>query len=449
MMIIALLIAYAFLLIWAGFSNKKTIQEDFYLNKRASSALEVGLSIVVSSVGASATIGMIGMAFTVGTPAFWWLGAGCFGLSALSLLLAKKVRKTKAYTLPHLIESILGKKARFLIAFIIVIAWIAILAAQFTAIINLFKSLLDIDIYISLLLGFMFIVLHSLGGQKTIIKLDKIQAIIIIVSLSLLLGWLSSMNSNWFESTKLEITNADFSSNQLIYYILVVGANYLVCPTLFSRILSAKDEKTAQTGAFIGVFGLFIAACLIVAIGLASKGLISSSTSQDMVLTTMLAELMPPWLFILGSLALLSAIISSADTCLVVASTVLSFDILGKSTPLTARICTLFLGSLGAVLSLWGKGILGFLLMAYDVFACGVVMPVFIALLIFPKRKTHCQIACIAIISGGVIGIYGAVVGNANYTYLAMFLSATITCLGFYIGKDQEKLQQENIGLQL
>ncbi len=432
-MIIALLIAYTILLIWAGFSREKQTKEDFYLNKRSSSALEVGLSIVVSSVGASATIGMIGMAFTVGTPAFWWLGAGCFGLSVLSVLLAKKVRKTNAYTLPHLVEKLLGREARFLIALIIVIAWIAILAAQFSAIINLFKSLLGIDIYLSLLLGFMLIVLHSMGGQKAIMKLDRIQAVIIVISLFLLLIWLSYINPNWFDNTKIEATNANFSVSQLIYYFLIVGANYLVCPTLFSRLLSAKDEKTAKNGALIGVLGLCISACLIVSIGLAGKGLILANTSQDLVFTTILSNAVPSWLFILGSFALLAAIISSADTCLVVASTVLSFDILHKSSPKTARKCTLFIGLSGALLTLWGKGILGFLLMAYDVFACGVVMPVFVAILMHSQRQIQNKFACIAIISGGIIGTYGAIVGNTNYSYLAMALATIITFVGFAI----------------
>ncbi len=444
-MIIALLGAYAILLIWAGFSKEQQTKEDFFLNKRSSSALEVGLSIVVSSVGASATIGMIGMAFTVGTPAFWWLGAGCFGLSLLALLLAKKVRKTNAYTLPHLVEKLLGKEARFLIAFIIIIAWIAILAAQFSAIVNLFKSLLGTNIYISLLLGFAFIVLHSLGGQKTIMKLDRIQALIIVLSLSLLFIWLNSINPSWIRSTNIEAINNDFSASQLIYYILIVGANYLVCPTLFSRVLSAKDEKTAKKGSFIGVTGLFISACLIVSIGLASKDLIPTETSQDTVLTTILSQVMPSWLYILGSLALLSAIISSADTCLVVASTVFSYDILQKSNPKTTRICTLFIGLAGALVTLWGKGILGFLLMAYDVFACGVGMPVFVALLMSSKGTIKSQIACVAITLGGTIGTYGAIIGNTNYTYLALFLSGIITFIGFIIEKEEVYFKQNEI----
>ena len=460
-MTILLLIIYAGLLLWATFSQEKQTKEDFFLNKRASSAIEVGLSIVVSSVGASATIGMIGMVFVVGTPAFWWFGAACFGLLLLSLTLAKKVRESNAYTLPHLVETLLGKEARFLIAFIIVMAWIAILAAQFSAIISIFSSLLNINTYEALALGFAFIVLHSLGGQRVIMRLDRIQAIIIGIAFVILLFWINTKNPLWFQNVNIEIINPKFPLEKLFYFLMIVGANYLVCPTLFSRILSAKNEKVAKKGVLIGVFGLFVSACLLLAIGLASRGLVPENTSQDMVLATLLSDIMPAWLVLVISFALLSAIISSADTCLVVASTIFAFDILHKTSPKTTRITTIFIGLAGALLTLWGKGILGFLLMAYDVFACGVVMPIFIAFMMQTSQQIENQkidpqeiefvkvnrqkingqkikaqeikphIACLAIILGGVFGIVGAVLANTNYTYIGLFLSGIITYYGF------------------
>ncbi len=441
-MVIVLLVAYAGLLAWATLSKSKLTQDDFFLNQRSSSALSVGLSIIVSSVGASATIGMIGMAFVVGTPAFWWLGSGCFGLVILSLFLAEKVRKTNAYTLPHLIGIILGKEARFLASFIIVIAWLAILAAQFSAISTLLSSLLsfagfDINVYMALGLGFLFITLHSLGGQRVIMRLDRVQTLIIAICLCILLYWLNSVNPTWISASKIEIVNEQFTVTQLIYYLIIVGANYVVCPMLFSRVLSAKDEKTAKRGGIIAVMGLGIAACLIVCIGLAAKGLIPANTSQDMVLTSIFSDVMPPWLFILASFALLSAIVSSADTCLVVASAVLSYDILQNSKTNVARKCAVLLGICGALLSLWGKGILGFLLMAYDVFACGVVVPVFVALMLSDRRSIQPYFACVAIILGGIIGCYGAITADTSFTYSALALSGGITLYGYYKNKAQ------------
>ena len=106
---IALLLVYAR---WIVFAVRKAVRNTdpagFYVNGRRGSALNVGASILVSCVGASATLGMIGMAFSLGTPAFWWLGAGAVGLVLLSLLLAPAVRETGAYTMPQLVESVLG-----------------------------------------------------------------------------------------------------------------------------------------------------------------------------------------------------------------------------------------------------------------------------------------------------------------------------------------------------
>ena len=52
----------------------------FFVNSRSSGALITGTSILASCVGGSATIGMVGLAWLIGTPAFWWLGSGVCGL---------------------------------------------------------------------------------------------------------------------------------------------------------------------------------------------------------------------------------------------------------------------------------------------------------------------------------------------------------------------------------
>ena len=67
---IALLAAYAALVLRTGLASRKRDTEAFYINNRASGAWSVGFSIFVSCVGASAVVGMVGMAFAVGTPAF-------------------------------------------------------------------------------------------------------------------------------------------------------------------------------------------------------------------------------------------------------------------------------------------------------------------------------------------------------------------------------------------
>ncbi|MCC8194791.1 MAG: hypothetical protein LIP28_09130 [Deltaproteobacteria bacterium] len=429
-MALILLGAYALLIAWTAFSGKKQSADAFYVNERASGALGVGFSILVSCVGASATIGMIGMAFVVGTPAFWWLGAGAVGLAALSLFLARKVRKSEAYTLPHMAETFLGKQTRPLMAAIIVAAWSAILAAQFSALIAVLGPLTGFGSQACLAIGFLLVCGHTLGGQSAIMRVDRLQALVILTALGMTLVWLSLHNPGWTGAFRLEIVNAAFPLEKLRYDPLAGGANYLVCPMLFGRFFSARDEKSAVAGGLLGASGIAVCSVLIVAVGLACRGLLPEDTAPDAVLTRILAEVMPSWMHLVVSLALVSAIVSSADSCLVTAATVCGNDLFKTRNPTVARRCVLALGIFGALVSVCGKGILGFLLMAYDIFACGVVAPCFVGLMLLPGRRIQGNFACAAVISGGLLGLAAALTENSLYSYLGMGLSSLLALAG-------------------
>ncbi len=105
-----LLILYCFLFIGIGIYEyiKHKDFEEFVVAGRRYGAGVVGVSIVASCVGASATIGMTGLAFSSGTPAFWWLGSGAVGLLVLSTLLARKVRRSNVFTLPDMAEKFIS-----------------------------------------------------------------------------------------------------------------------------------------------------------------------------------------------------------------------------------------------------------------------------------------------------------------------------------------------------
>ncbi|MDL2306931.1 hypothetical protein LJC48_02730 [Desulfovibrio sp. OttesenSCG-928-C06] len=401
----------------------------FFVNNRASGALGVALSIIVSCVGASATMGMIGLAFNVGTPAFWWLGAGCAGLTLLSVLLARKVRETGAYTMPQLVESFLGKQARPLISAVIVIAWMAILAAQFVAITKVLGALTGFGQYVCLAVGFGLIVTHTLGGQAAIMRVDRIQAFILLAALVALLIWLNGQNPGWAASVDFELVNSGFPAEKLVYFLFIVGGNYLVCPMLFGRFLSARNGGEARRGGFMAVCGLALCGALIVCVGLACRDFLPAGLAGDQVLTAALGKA-PAWLNVFISIALISAIVSSADSCLVTASTVLSHDLLGRGSVASSRLCVIVLGLAGLGLSFWGKGILDYLLMAYDVYVCGVVVPVFIGLVLNRRYVIHPAFACAAVLIGGGLGAASALSGQNVFSYAGMIAAAVVALAG-------------------
>lgn len=428
--IIILLLYAATIAYTASRSLGTDTKSSFFINGRTSSSFGIGLSIVVSCVGASATIGMVGLAFQVGTPAFWWLGGGAIGLTLLSLLLAEKVREARAYTMPHLVGHFLGAPARPLIAFLIVLAWLAILAAQFVAITKVIGALTGFVPLVCSFIGFALIVGHTFGGLAAIMRTDKVQTSIMLGALAVLLFWLTAHNPEWPTVTPLEVVNDSFPAEKLLYFILIVGANYLVCPTLFNRFLSAKDKQSARRGGLVAVAGLLLCAVLIVSIGLACKGLLPAGTNPDDILTTALMHILPNWLNCLIAIALISTIVSSADSCLITAGTVLCNDLFHITKMRTIRLSVLLFGAAGFGISLWGKSILDFLFMAYDVYACGVVMPVFLGILLKGRYTIDTRFACAGIILGGICGILASFTQLAVFSYTGMATASLAVLMG-------------------
>lgn len=437
--------------------RKKCTSDAFFLNNRQSSSSYVALSIVASCVGGSATIGMAGLAWQVGTPAFWWLGTGAIGLLILTLFLARIVRESGARTMPEMIGMFIGETSRPAMSLIIVAAWLSIAAAQFSAMAVIVAPLAGISLDSALVLSTCTVVLYAcIGGQTAIIKSDAFQYIILIIALIFALlfflfpeqGFIistfftnspettqiavasSSTALQSFINTPIELLNDGFDGSRFRYFLCILGGSYIVCPMLFSRLLSARDEKSAYFGSLYAVIGLCLSAALIVAVGIACRFYVpvgSAGTGAEQVLTTVILDTMPLWLAHFVLLGLFSAIISSADSCLITAATVLSNDLLRRSDTFTCRICLLCMGIGGYILATSGKGVLQLLLMANDIYVCGVVMPVFVAMLLYKKYSFQKYIITSAILFGGAVGLASSITGDTNYSYAGLLISFAIT----------------------
>ncbi|MDR0881485.1 MAG: hypothetical protein LBP55_02920 [Candidatus Adiutrix sp.] len=422
----------AILAVTLGARRAASGEDSFFVNRRSSSAGLVMFSILASCVGASATIGTVGLAFKVGTPAFWWLGSGAAGLSVLAIFLAGRVRRSQARTLPEMVEQVLGARARRLISALIVVAWLAILAAQFTAMGQVTAALTGLSPLSALFSGALLITAHTIGGgQAAIIRLDRWQGLAMVAGLALTAVWLAGRPGPALAGIRLEVVNESFPVSRLIYFLLILGGSYVVCPMLFGRLLSAADEGAARRGALGAVAGLVLVSALIVFIGLRSRGLIDPATPGDAVLTTVLESVLPGWLAAVIQVALLSAIVSSADSCLVTAGLILAYDLRGRGDVAASRQCLALLAALGLALTFSGRGILNYLLMANDIYVCGVVGPVFITLLQPASRRPHLTLIALAIGSGGLLGLASALTGSHGCGYAGLAASILFTVLSF------------------
>ncbi len=426
-----LLIAFSILLVgWALWEYRRQMSAaDFHVAGRSRGAASVAVSIVASCVGGSATIGMAGLAWQVGTPAFWWLGSGACGLLVLALFLARKVRRTGVHTMPELAERFMGGQARLLVALVIVVAWVAILAAQFTAMANIIAALAGIPLSAALLAGAVLVTAYTiLGGQATVMRSDVVQYAVTMGGLAIALAWVLKA-SPVVAPLRLELLNDGFAFDRWTYYMVVLGGSYVVCPMLFGRLLSARNELAAVRGALFGVAGLLASAALIVALGIYARGVVPADTAPDALLTAAIASAAPAWLGGVLLLALLSAIVSSADSCLITAAGVFSNDLLRSRDVRTCRRMALLLGACALVVATWGKGVLGLLLAANDVYVCGVVCPVFVAMLADGKFAVDRRLIVASIVAGGLLGLAAALSDAKAFSYAGVGVSFALALL--------------------
>lgn len=405
-----LLLIYALVMIGIALADwrRTTDFSTYVVAGRRQSAFMVGVSILATCIGASATMGVVDMAADIGTPAFWWLGVGAVGLFFQSLLLAGKLRRYEVNTLPHLVRRLLGPRAALLCSGIIVLAWTGIVAAQFVAAARIVTTLTGWSFAVSLSGAAVLITAYAaLGGQLSVMKTDVLQFVVLAAGLLLTAGFLAAGSGLPAGGGRLQLVNEAFPVSRLGYFLVVVGGGYLVCPLLFSRLFAARDERAARRGAFLGCAGLVVMSAVITFIGLCAAGM----GDGDALVTVIMAQL-PRGVGVVLIFALLSAIVSSTDTCLLAVASIVEHDVLRRTELRGVRLWVLVVGGCGLLLAGKNQDIIGLLIGANAVFTAGMVCPVAVAVLSDGHRRMHRGLACLAVLAGGALGVAANVSGR-------------------------------------
>ncbi len=365
-----------------------------------------------------------GQGFEQGLTGAWWLLVGSVGLVLLGAFFARKVRGAALYTLPELVERQYDSRVSLAASILIVIAWMGVVAGQIIAA-GSFLSVLGIGSATFWMVVFTVVVViyTVLGGQFSVIRSDLFQAAILFVGIFVALAVVFSRVGG-FSELKASLSpdyfsfplSPKFDGKMLLSLLILVGATYVVGPDMYSRLFSAKGEKTAQQSAILSAFLFIPLAFAITLIGMSAK-VLYPQIMPDQAFPQVVSGVLSPWLTGLIIAAVIAALMSSADTCLLSQSIILTQDIFKRFTPFSERktiLLTRFslaaLGILALVLALVLKQVYSSLMFAYTIFTCGLVVPV-IAGFYKEKLKVSPQGALAAIIGGGVIGLMGKIPG--------------------------------------
>lgn len=402
--------------------------DDYVVAGRKQTAPFVFMSLMATVLGASATVGIAARAESIGFAAFWWLGVGAIGFWFQAAFLSKPIHDLDVRTLPELAEKTVGKVGRKLVGFIIAVSWIGIIAAQFAAVAGFIGLVLGHDAgTMSVVITAAIVIVYTLlGGQLSVVRTDALQFGILTVGFAaaaiycMVAGNEATLIETAAENAAstvaslgdFSLLNEKFGIADLAMMLFTVGGAYFLGPDVISRNLVAKNASAAKKAVIVGSFAILIFSVIIVYLGMWAHAYAPAEGVNP--LFRLASNVLPLPLAALLSVGLLSALLSSADTCLINSAAIFGSDILGTKRIAVVRILVVIIGIIAMILALGGKDIIALLTMAYSVYTPGIVAPLAVAIIAHKKFNIMKNLWYAGVCLGGLFGLVPAILSTAK-----------------------------------
>lgn len=322
---------------------------EFFLGGRKMNKFVVALSAVASGRSSWLLIGLTGMAYIQGLSAIWAAVGYIIVEFLMFLFAAPRLRdQTENYdnlTIPDYFEARHNDSThllRILSVIIIVVFMTAYISAQLAAGGKAFSASFDVDQFTGVIITAIIVLLYTLlGGFLAVSVTDVIQAIFMMIALfilpviaiidfggiSQLLQRLNSYSPNFIDPFAL-------STGALIGFV-GIGLGSPGNPHILVRYMSIEKSSQLRFSAYVGTFWNIAMAAAAVVIGLVGRAyFLSANMLPDRDPESIfphLAQLhLHPALFGIIIASILAAIMSTADSMLLVSASAIVRDVYQK-----------------------------------------------------------------------------------------------------------------------
>lgn len=360
--VLATLVAYQVALIAIGFwaRGRTRSSDEFFLAGRSMGFWVAALSYAASSSSAWVLLGLTGFFYTTGPVGLWVLPGVWAGYVAVWLFLGPALRRLTGehdlVTIPDFLSLGLKPQAarhvRLLAALMILFCFAFYVASQFQGAGNAFAETFGMSRVWAVLLGASVVLVYTwFGGFWAVSLTDALQAgliVLISVSLSVLAVLALPEGTNVFSPA----ANAPHASPQglaLIGFImgsLGIGIGPVGQPQLLTRVMALKSPAEIRPAFIVAFCWSVLVFSSMAVLGLAARHLVAGTSAAESVFFTLSHHLLPPAMAGMVLAAVLSAIMSTADSLLLAAGSAAAHDTgLTRSHPKSAlmisRIATL------------------------------------------------------------------------------------------------------------
>jgi sodium/proline symporter len=329
--------------------------DDFLLAGRRLGALSAAISERASGESAWFLLGLPGAAYALGFTEFWSVIGIGFGILASWTLIALPLRRQTealgALTLPDYFDmryegSSVGlrKTLRILSMLIIIFFYTGYVAAQFVGGGKILNATFGIDPTWGVIIGATVVILYTmLGGFLAVVWTDVVQglmmacvAVVLPIVGIVKMGGPQALLENLAPMGDGFLTmDAGRTGSAFVFGVMLGslswGLGYLGQPHLLSRYMAIKKPAEIKRGTLIAMIWVLIAYWGAPMVGIVAAGAFGSGIADPETVMPLLArEMVPGWLAGLMIAGAVAAMMSTADSQLIVVTSSLVEDVYVK-----------------------------------------------------------------------------------------------------------------------
>ncbi len=323
-----------------AYASKKThTVDEFMVAGRGLPLWLCSMTVIATWFGGAMMLGGAGAAYDDGMFGViedpW---GGALALLLIGLFFARFFRRLRMMTVVDFMEQRFGKVASFGIVITTLFSNIVWVGAMLVAFGVVFEALTNVPMEAGIIGGAIVIFVYTaVGGMWAVALTDFVQMLIIMIGLIVLFvvvwidvgGW-SAISPHLPEGT-FRMLPLENTGEQWLNYLrawTIIGVVDISAQTLFQRVSSAKDEQVAQNAFYIGSVGYLFFGMIPVFLGIIGSVTMPELSTSETIIPAMAIEHLHPVAIAIFVGAMLAAIMSSADSALLAACSVLAKNVL-------------------------------------------------------------------------------------------------------------------------
>ncbi len=295
-------------------------------------------------------LGLTGMGYAVGVHAYWVVAGEVSGIAAAWILMSRRLKRmadeNDSITVPDVLASRFNDKNHILriISTLIILSMVVIyIAAQMVATGKAFAGFTELSYGAGVVFGAAIIIIYTLvGGYKAVAWTDLIQGILMLAGLIIVPlvavtaagGWDTVLNTLAAEDPSLLSPwgpdGKGIKAFIAVASFLAIGIGFIGVPQLMVRFMSARSEKSLVPAMIISIIVIFVFDMGAVTAGLAGRALFPGLEDPEGIFPLLATELFSPLFAGILMVVVLAAIMSTADSLLIMASSAVVRDFLQK-----------------------------------------------------------------------------------------------------------------------